>query len=188
MVTFDPTPLPNILGCLALASYIVTLLPTILRIVFPQTKGTGVPQWLLKRRRIIGIIAFCFALAHGCLFIEKRNIDFADPKTFLIYFQGITTLTIFTILAITSNDWSVKKLKKNWKQLHKLTYIAMFLLTWHIWDKMKGHWTHLTPIVTVAITGVSALFLLRLWIERKNQPQKKLTAKSPGKLQLNSNR
>jgi sulfoxide reductase heme-binding subunit YedZ len=178
----DPSPLPNILGLLALASYIVTLLPTILRIFFPKTKETGVPQWLLKRRRLIGIIALFLAVAHGFLLIKKRQIDFLDPKTFWIYLQGISTFIIFTILAINSNDWSVKKLKKNWKQLHKLTYLAMFLLTWHVWDKMAEHWTYLTPIGIVSITGITVLFLIRLAIEHQGKQQRNLKKASQTKL------
>lgn len=172
MVIMDKPTLANILGFASLASYVVTLLPTILRTVFPQTKETGIPKWLLKHRRLIGIIAFFLALGHGFLMVKKRNFDFFDLKTFWIYVQGITTLTIFTLLTITSNDWSVKKLKKNWKQLHKLTYLAMFLLTWHIWSKMSGHWTYLTPIGIVAITGITALFFIRFWIEYRGKQEK----------------
>jgi methionine sulfoxide reductase heme-binding subunit len=171
MVTIDEPSLANVLGLMALVSYSITLLPTILRIVFPKTKETGIPKLLLKHRRIIGIISFFLALGHGLLMIQKRNFDFFDLKTFEIYIQGITTLIIFTLLAITSNNWSIKKLKKNWKQLHKLTYIAMFILTWHIWDKMSGHWTYLTPISIVIIVGIIALFLLRLRIEHQSKQQ-----------------
>lgn len=57
-MSMDIASLANKLGFLALVSYIVTLLPTILKIVFPQTKATGLPQLLLKHRRLIGIIAF----------------------------------------------------------------------------------------------------------------------------------
>ena len=178
MMTMDMPLLANILGFLALFAYIITLLPTILRIVFPRTKETGIPQSLLKHRRSMGILAFLFTLGHGFLLVEKRNFDFFDLKTYLIYVQGVTTFIIFTILTITSNNWSVKKLKKNWKQLHQLTYFAMFLLTWHIWDKMLGHWTYLTPIGIVAIAGTIVLFLTRLWIERQNK-QDKIKNKSP---------
>jgi sulfoxide reductase heme-binding subunit YedZ len=172
MLTLDLPTQANILGFLALFSYIVTLLPTILRIVFPRTKETGIPQWLLKQRRLIGILGFFFALAHAYLLVIKRNIDFFDLKTFWIYIQGVSTFTIFTLLAITSNDWSVKKLKKNWKQLHKLTYCAMFLLTWHIWQKMSGHWTYLTPVGIVAICGITILFIMRFWMERESKQKR----------------
>jgi sulfoxide reductase heme-binding subunit YedZ len=165
MGTMDRPLLANFLGFLALISYIVTLLPTILRIVFPATKRSGIPQALLKQRRLIGILAFFFSIGHAFFLINKRNIDWLDFQTFFVYFQGLCTFAIFTLLAITSNDWSVKKLKKHWKNLHKLTYFAMFLLTWHIWEKMAGHWTYLTPISILFITGITILFIIRMGIE-----------------------
>ena len=48
----------------------------------------------------------------------------------------------------------------------------MFLLTWHIWGKMSGYWTYLTPIGIVAITGSAALFFIRLWREHQGKQQK----------------
>ncbi|KYC35302.1 iron reductase [Scytonema hofmannii PCC 7110] len=173
MSTIDTPTLETTLGFLALVCYILTLLPTILRIVIPHTKETGILKLLLKHRRSIGILAFLFALGHGFLLVQKRRVDLFDLKTSWIYNQGLATFTIFTLLAITSNDWSRKKLKKNWKQLHKLTYLAMFLLTWHIWDKMSGHWTYLTPIGLVAIMGIIILYLFRLGIESQDKQQKK---------------
>jgi sulfoxide reductase heme-binding subunit YedZ len=185
MMTIDTTPLANNLGFLALASYIVTLCPTILRTVFPQTKQTGIPKSLLKHRRIIGIVAFFLALGHGLILVKKRDFDFADPKTYWIYIQGVATFIIFTLLAITSNDWSVKRLKKNWKRLHSLSYLAIFLLAWHIWDKMLNHWSYVTPIGLIAIIIVAVLFLMRRGIEYQNKQQKavktSLSAKIPEK-------
>lgn len=172
MIIMDQPLLPHALGLLAVISYIVTLVPTILRIVFPDIKSTGIPQLLLKQHRQIGILAFALASGHAFLLIQKRNIDWLDLKTSWIYFQGLTTFAIFLVLTLTSNDWSVKKLKKNWKQLHKLTYLAMFLLTWHIWDKMSGKWTYLTPVEIIALTTIIVLFLIRLGIEFRQQEQK----------------
>jgi methionine sulfoxide reductase heme-binding subunit len=182
----DTASSANILGFFALINYIATLLPTSLRTVFPQTQRTDIPKWLLKHRRTIGILAFFFALAHGFLLVKKRNFDVLDLKTYWIYFQGVVTFTIFTLLAITSNDWSVKRLKKNWKRLHQLTYLAMFLLTWHIWDKMSGKWTYLTPIGIVTITGITVLFLVRLWIEHRKKQQKTDGTAFQAKLPANS--
>ena len=171
-MTMDTIPLANSLGFLALASYIATLCPTILRTVFPQTKQTGIPKLLLKNRRIIGILAFFLALGHGFILVKKRDFDFADPKTYWIYIQGVATLIIFTLLAVTSNDWSVKRLKKNWQRLHSLSYLAIFLLAWHIWDKMLNHWSYATPFGLIAIIIVAVLFLIRRRIEHQNKQQK----------------
>jgi sulfoxide reductase heme-binding subunit YedZ len=172
MITMDTAPLANSLGFLALGCYVLTLMPTNLRIVFPQTKKTSIPKWLLKNRRIIGILSFLLALIHGYLLVLKRDFDFADPSTYGIYIQGVSTFAVFTLLAITSNDWSVKRLKKNWKRLHSLTYLAMFLLTWHIWDKMSEHWSYLTPIGLVTMVVLISLFLIRRWLEHQESQQK----------------
>ena len=168
----DTAPLENYLGFLALISYIITLLPTILRIVFPRTKKTEIPKILLKYRRQIGVMAFLFALGHGVLLVSKRNFDFFDIQTYWIYVQGVVTFIIFTLLTITSNDWSVKRLKKNWKKLHELTYLAMFLLVWHIIDKMWNHWSYLTPLGIVGITSITVLFIVRKIIEHQKKSQK----------------
>ncbi|MGK7919186.1 MAG: ferric reductase-like transmembrane domain-containing protein [Trichodesmium sp.] len=165
----DTSPLPNSLGFLALISYIITLLPTMLRVVFPRTKKTKIPKLLGDYRRQIGVISFLFALAHGLLLVSKRNFDFFDFKTYWIYVQGVATFIIFTLLTITSNDWSIKKLKKNWKKLHQLTYLAMFLLVWHVIEKMWGHWTYVSPLGIVGITSITVLFIVRKMRERQNK-------------------
>ncbi|NEP08595.1 MAG: iron reductase, partial [Okeania sp. SIO4D6] len=67
--------------------------------------------------------------------------------------------------------WSIKRMKKNWKKLHELTYLAMFLLVWHVIDKMWGHWSYLTPLGMIGITTITVLFIVRRCIERR----KKLT-------------
>ena len=175
----------SLLGFAALTAYILTLLPTNLRIVFPLTKKTGIPQWLLKYRRLIGLLSFFLAVLHAFIFFKKRDFDVFDLKTYFVYFQGVSSFIIFTLLAITSNDWSVKRLKKNWKKLQGLTYLAMFLVTWHICDKMTGHWTYLTPVGIAGITATIVLFLCRVWIQRQSRQQKhqpkqgKVTVRNP---------
>ena len=175
----------SLLGFAALTAYILTLLPTNLRIVFPLTKKTSIPQWLLKYRRLIGLLSFFLAVLHGFIFFKQRNFDVFDLQTYFVYFQGVSTFIVFTLLAITSNDWSVKRLKKNWKKLHCLTYLAMFLVTWHICEKMIGHWTYLTPVGIAGLTATIVLFLCRVWIQRQSKQQKhqpkqgKVTARNP---------
>lgn len=177
-IPLDIPPFGNQLGLFALAAYITTLLPSIFRVVFPAIKKTKLPKLLLKYRRVIGILAFIFALGHAYLVIRKRNFDFFDPETYIVSFEGTTTLIVFTLLAITSNDWSIKRLKRNWKRLHTLTYLAMFLLTWHVLSKMSGQWTWITPWAAIAILTTVVLFAVRKWTEiRLKQQQKNLKIK-----------
>ena len=164
-IFFNPAPLANILGFLGLLSYIITLIPSILKVVLPATKKNQFLIWLLKYRRHFGVAAFCLGLNHGIVLIIKRNLDLLDLQTYIEYFQGFSILFIFTLLAVTSNDEAVKKLKNNWRRLHQLTYLVIFLLPWHILDKMSGHWTYLTPIVVLSTTVTAILFTMRKYIE-----------------------
>ncbi len=163
---FNPAPVANLLGFLSLLCYISTLLPSLLKAIFPALKKDKTLNWLLKYRRHIGIAAFGFGVNHGILISIERKLDLLDWHTYIHYFQGISVLTIFTLLAVTSNDESVKKLKKNWKKLHQLTYLVIFLLPWHILDKMSMNWTYLTPFAVFLTTTILLLFIRRKWLER----------------------
>lgn len=165
--------LDNHFGLMALVAYIATLLPTTCRVVFPSFKTNRIPRFLLKNRRTIGILAFFLALVHAYFVIRKRNFDFFSWDTYIASFEGTATFIIFTLLAITSNDWSVKRLKRNWKRLHNLTYLAMFLLMWHVANKMSGQWTVVTPFAAVGITTITILFGIRRWIEVQNEFRKR---------------
>lgn len=179
----DTATLGNVLGVLALAAYALTLLPTILRIVFPSVKKAEITKQLFKNRRHIGIASFLFTLGHAWVLVIKRNFDFFDIETYWQYLTGVSAFIIFTLLTITSNDWSIKNLgPKKWKTLHQLTYIAMFILIVHIWHTMLGDWSYLTPIGLIGITVITILFITRLWIERKDIQQKSKGKQPPAKL------
>lgn len=165
-IVLDPTPFANIIGWLSLSLYTSTIMPSIMKTVFPATKKQPILKWLFQNRRYTGVAAFCLAWSHGILMIWQINLNLLDFKTYIHYFQAFSSIIILTILAITSNDFSVKRLKQNWKKLHKLTYLLIFLFPWHILDKMNAHWTHITPLA-VLITMINLiLFLQRKSIEQ----------------------
>ena len=164
-IFLNPAPLANILGFLALLCYIATLLPSLLKAVFPAIKCNKTLMWFLKYRRYLGVSAFSLGANHGVLIIIERHLNLLTLRTYIHYFQGITTLAIFTLMAVTSNDESVKILKKNWKKLHRLTYLVILSLPWHILDKMSGHWTYLTPLAVLLMLGILILFMRRKWLE-----------------------
>ena len=123
---------------------------------------------LFKNRRYMGLAAFCFAWTHTALLIRSRSLNFLDFNTYLQYFQGLSSIIIFTILAITSNDESIRTLKTNWKKIHNLTYLCLFILPWHILDKMYGHWSYITPFAVFLSITLSLLFVSRKIIEVKS--------------------
>lgn len=165
---FKPVTLANFLGFLAMIFYMLTLAPSILRTVFQHIRNNKTLIWLLKQRRHIGIFSYVLASNHALLMVIKEDINFLTPTTYIHYFQGITLLFIMSLLAVTSNNWSIKKLKKNWIRLHQLTYLMIFILPWHILDKMSGDWSYLTPLGILISFVCIYLFIRRKILEAKS--------------------
>ncbi|MCE2720090.1 MAG: ferric reductase-like transmembrane domain-containing protein [Dolichospermum sp.] len=160
----------NIIGFLSLIYYSLTIIPTMIKTIFPNLyKQQSIWKSLLKNRRYTGVAAFCFACNHGALLIWTRSLNLLDFNTWITYFQGLSSIIIFTILAITSNDESVRKLKVTWKKIHNLTYLCLFILPWHILDKMSGNWTYLTPFAVILSISLCLLFVVRKIIEFKKK-------------------
>ncbi|NJL64130.1 MAG: iron reductase [Methylacidiphilales bacterium] len=162
-----PAPLANFLGCLALLIYMATVLPSIFRSTFPNQRSNKILIWLLKKRRHIGITSYVLASNHALLMVIQKSINLLTPATYIHYFQGILMFFIMTLLAVTSNDWSVKALKKNWLRIHQLTYLIIFVLPWHILDKMSLHWSYLTPLELLITVICIYLFIKRKTLETK---------------------
>lgn len=92
--------------------------------------------------------------------------------TYFYYYSGITAFVIFTLLAVTSNKFSVQKLKKNWKVLHRFTYVAMVMLLIHVWSMRESNWTALTGIGLCLLGSIAIMYLIRLYIDYDMKPGK----------------
>lgn len=81
---------------------------------------------LLLVRRMIGVAAACYAMAHLCLYVvdEKFALLTVVSEIALRFYLtiGFLALVGLTALAATSTDSAVRKLGRNWKRLHRLTY------------------------------------------------------------------
>lgn len=153
--------LPNILAFISVLFYFLSLLPGLLNYVNPEWRSSKFAHIIKKHRRGLGILAFVFGFLHGAIIAVKNRINFSDPMEYLKYIPGILLLTIFSVLALTSNNYSVHHLKRNWKRLHQLTFVAMFILVWHVVDKMYGNFTIFTPIILAACFLLIAFYTKR---------------------------
>lgn len=159
--TFDKPS--NWFAFAALIAYLLSLIPGIVRTVFPNLRKTNWSRFLMKYRRETGLAAFFFAVVHGAMIGIERNLDFSNIETALTYTQGIVMMQIFVLLSITSNNWSVKNLRGNWHKLHTLTYMVLLILPWHILDKVGQEWTIFTPIGLLLLSIALVLFGIRLF-------------------------
>ena len=157
--------LVSISGFIALITYVLSIVPKNSTTVFPSTKKLKIIKLLFKHRRFIGLSAFFWASIHTTITISDKNINLLSLNTYFNYYSGIATFVIFTLLAITSNKFSINKLKKKWKMLHNLTYAAMILLLIHIWTMMEDNWTKLTGIGFCLLASIAIIYLIRLYID-----------------------
>jgi len=93
-------------------------------------------RFLLINRRWLGVTTFFYLIFHFLLYLtlegfEKQAFTQILDKTYLLL--GSSAGMILLILAMTSNNFSVKKLgAKNWKRLHRSVYVASALITVHV--------------------------------------------------------
>lgn len=122
-------------GEFALRILVLTMLVTPLRL------ATGW-NWLLRTRRMIGLYAFFYAALHFAVYMAlDRGFNFStileDVAERKFITVGFAAFVLLIPLALTSNNWSVKKLGgKAWLKLHKLVYaIAIFAPVHFFWLK-----------------------------------------------------
>ncbi len=114
-------------------------------------------------RRALGLYGFGYAIVHFFIFIgvDYRfafDLLWDDLATKRYILVGLAALFIFIPLAITSTRTWMKRLGRRWKQLHKLTYIAVPLAVVHYIWLVKADLRD--PLLYATIVAV--LLLLRL--------------------------
>lgn len=89
--------------------------------------------YLLQFRRQFGVAVFWLALFHGAGYLLLYDLWGTPLLSDLSshHFYGLVGLFGLIILALTSNDFSVKFLKKHWKQIHWLVYPVFVLVLLH---------------------------------------------------------
>ncbi len=117
-------------GELSARLLIVTMAVTPLRLMFP---GRGWVAWLMQRRRYFGVATFGYAALHTGVYVSRTGVladllaDAAQPGIL----TGWVAIAIYLLLALTSNERSVKLLRQVWKRLHRWVYAAAMLTFAH---------------------------------------------------------
>lgn len=151
----DPVkPLEHEYGELALKLLIIGLCITPLRQFF------GIN--LIKFRRTFGVLAFTYVTLHllvwAILDVQALDHVIADIIKRPYITIGMAGFMLLLPLAITSNNWSVRRLGPKWRLLHKLTYPAVILGGVHYIWLVKG--IQLEPLIYMAV--ILGLLALRL--------------------------
>lgn len=117
---------------------------------------------LLRYRRALGLVAFYYVLLHLSVWLWlDRGLDLHAALQDILrrpYITiGMAAFTLLVPLALTSTNWSIRKLGgKAWSKLHRLVYLAIALGALHF-IMIKKVWL-VEPLVYAAI-----VLLLLAW-------------------------
>lgn len=128
----------------------------------PLRRITHMNQWILYRR-MLGLFTFFYATMHLLCYIGlDYHFAWIDIKNDIIKHRyvlvGFLGWLLLLPLAITSSDKMMRKLKFNWKRLHRLIYLIAILGVLHFLWLVKKDITE--PLIYAFIIFI--LFLLRL--------------------------
>lgn len=127
---------------------------------------------VLALRKPLGLFAFMYATLHFAVFIIDNGYVSNSIHWLAIYeatfekrfaLVGFAAFVILLALALTSNQWSMRQLKKNWKRLHQLVYAAGILAVIHFVWLVKSDIRE--PLIYGAI--LTLLLVLRIPSVRK---------------------
>jgi sulfoxide reductase heme-binding subunit YedZ len=150
-------------GTWALVFLCITLAMTPLRLL------TGSTAWI-KMRRMFGLFCFFYALIHFLIWIWlDQNFDvqtmFKDVMDRPFITMGFISFVLLIPLALTSNQWSLHSLGRNWSLLHRLVYVIACTVIAHYWWHKAGK----NDLGTVSIYAVIILLLLAFRIPKVKQ-------------------
>jgi sulfoxide reductase heme-binding subunit YedZ len=165
-LTADPVQfLERRSGHHAVALLIMSLACTPLNTLFKWSE-------LLKRRRALGLYAFMYATIHVLIYL---HLDFGLAWSFILQnftqdprlIVGLIAFVLMILLAWTSFDIWKKRLKKNWKRLHRAVYVIAPLAVLHFaWNKKGNIFVAQGDIAQPLIYGIIVIVLLVMRISR----------------------
>ncbi|WP_435749657.1 sulfite oxidase heme-binding subunit YedZ [Thauera sp. AutoDN2] len=150
-------------------------------VVTPLRRLSGL-HWLLRLRRMLGLFAFAYALAHFAIYlwldqffdVNAIALDILDRPFITV---GFAAFVLMIPLAATSNSFAIRRLGgRRWQSLHRSTYAVAIFAVVHFWWLVKADISE--PLLYASILAV--LLGLRAWwreVERRRQLSVPPTAK-----------
>ena len=100
---------------------------------------------LARVRRQLGLWTFFYASIHLCCYVtfliggqlRELLVDFTERPYITMGLAGFVCLIP---LALTSNRFSIRRLRRNWQRLHRLVYLIAVLAMIHVIWQIRANW------------------------------------------------
>lgn len=148
-------------GLISMVLIMATMLVTPAQRLLNNRHGT---MWLLRQRRYLGVAGFLYMLAHAAVWMVGVGLErVIQSTTRLDVLIGWLSLILLTPLALTSNDFSVRKLGPRWKTVQQWIYVAapVSLLHWLVAVKFQ------TDTLMTYGSAFAVIVILRLAVIRR---------------------
>ena len=123
---------------------------------------------VIRLRRMLGLFAFFYGTLHlltWIVFINYFDVDAMVQDVIKRPFitVGMATWLILFVLALTSNQFATRKLKRRWQTLHRLAYVAGIGAVIHFWWLVKADITvpRRWAVVLMLLLGLRAWWTFR---------------------------
>ncbi|WP_250656804.1 sulfite oxidase heme-binding subunit YedZ [Alkalimarinus coralli] len=112
--------------------------------ITPVRRLTGF-SWMARFRRMLGLYTYFYASLHVAAYLlflaDWQNIQ-ADLLKRPYMFVGLGAFLLLSVLAITSNKWSMRRLAKKWVVVHRLVYLIILLVLVHfVWQERADYFS-----------------------------------------------
>lgn len=182
---FGPDPVREITlrtGKAAIILLIASLAVTPLKLIFGWNQ-------LHPLRRNLGLYAFGYVSLHLLTFVWlDYGLSWAliQEAIFEKWYAlvGFGAFLILLPLALTSSQWSMKKLGKRWTKLHKWVYLAGILAVLHYVLLVKNTYTQ--PFIFAAILAVLLLVRFAPIKQKVIRWRRSMKKKKPASISANS--
>lgn len=130
--------------------------------ISPARRMTGIGK-LIRFRRMLGLFALFYAILHLLAYLAfmlswewQTLLEDLYKRSYIIV--GAFALSILIALGLTSTKKMMKRLGRQWGQLHRLVYVAAILAVVHFLWLVKSDYTE--PLIYGAV--LTLLLILRL--------------------------
>lgn len=129
-------------------------------------------KWWFQRRRSLGVATGIYAIMHFSTYLGQESFApqaWEQLLTKLYLTVAFLALLILLTMTLTSNNWSLRKLKFHpWKILHRAVHVASLLILTHVMLIEKGN-IPLLVAMTLPIVPFQLWRLIKFCFSWKNR-------------------